>query len=73
MVRASAGSTLFVPHGVVHKFANPTENPARMLQIDSHGGREGMFQEMTAAFPPGSPLEPKVMLEIFKKYDTRPA
>jgi mannose-6-phosphate isomerase-like protein (cupin superfamily) len=73
MVRASAGSSVFVPHGVAHKFANPAANPARMLQIDSHGGREGMFKEMAAAFPPGSLLEPKLMLEILQKYDTRPA
>ena len=73
LVRASEGSTVFVPHGVAHKFANPAERPARMLQIDSRGGREPMFKELAAAFPSGSAIDPKVMIAILQKYDTRPA
>jgi quercetin dioxygenase-like cupin family protein len=72
-VRAVVGTTVFVPHGSSHRFANPSERRARMLQIDSVGGREAMFKEMSAAFPPGSKLDPPVLLEILKRYDTRPA
>lgn len=71
-VRAAAGTTLFVPHDIGHKFANPGDGPARMLQIDSIGGREQMFKEMSGAFPPGSPLDAKILMEILSRYDTRP-
>ncbi len=73
IVRVVEGSTVFVPHGLGHKFGNPSDRRARMLQIDSAGGREAMFKEMSAAFPPGSTLDPSVLLEILERYDTRPA
>ncbi len=72
-IRVSRGGTVFVPHGVVHKFASPSPESARMLQIDSIGGREAMFKEMSKAFPPGSTLDPTVLMEILGRYDTRPA
>jgi mannose-6-phosphate isomerase-like protein (cupin superfamily) len=73
IIRVSRGGTVFVPHGLAHKFANPAAEPARMLQIDSIGGREAMFKEMAAAFPAGSTLNPKILMEILVRYDTRPA
>ncbi len=72
-VRAAKGTTVFVPSDLAHKFSNPSDAPARMLQIDSIGGRERMFQEMSKAFPPGSTLDPKVLITILGRYDTRPA
>ena len=44
----SRGSTIFVPHGLGHGFGNPSKRRARMLQIDSTGHREEMFEEMSA-------------------------
>jgi quercetin dioxygenase-like cupin family protein len=73
VIRVSRGGTVFVPHGTAHKFANPSPEPARMLQIDSIGGREEMFKEMSKAFPPGSKLDPTLLMEILGRYDTRPA
>jgi hypothetical protein len=45
----------------------------RWLQIDSGGGREGMFKELAERLPCGAPPDSSVMLEVLAKYDTRPA
>jgi hypothetical protein len=41
------------------------------LQIDSVGGREGMFKELAERLPNDAPPDPAVMLEVLAKYDTR--
>ncbi len=43
---ATAGTTFFVPRGVVHSFRTAGTTPARMLFMYSPAGMEGMFAEI---------------------------
>jgi mannose-6-phosphate isomerase-like protein (cupin superfamily) len=73
VVHAGPGACLFAPKGLAHRFSNPGSEPGRWLQIDSVGGREGMFKELAQRLPNDAPPDPAVMLEVLAKYDTRPA
>ena len=73
VVHAGRGACVFAPKGLAHRFFSTGSEPARWLQIDSVGGREDMFREMAQRLPNDAPPDPSVMLEIFAKYDTRPA
>lgn len=71
---AAAGTTVFVPRGVVHSFANVGTTPARMLFMYSPAGMEGMFAEIGApgvrgrAAPPRSAADVEAMIAIAPKY-----
>lgn len=47
-LRGGPGSVLFVPAGVPHAFANPTDRPTRMLFQSAPAGHEDYFDELTA-------------------------
>jgi len=71
---AAAGTTVFVPRGTVHSFANVGTAPARMLFMYSPAGMEGMFAEIgtpgtrRAAAPPRSMADVEAMIAIAPKY-----
>lgn len=72
LVSASAGTFVLVPRGIAHTFSNPGTVPARMLEIDAPGGFEPYFEELAAAIPEGAPVNPSVVVDIQRKYDTFP-
>jgi quercetin dioxygenase-like cupin family protein len=51
-----AGEYLFKPRGVKHAFWNPTDRPARLMEIIAPAGLEGFFRTVAQLRPvPGSP------------------
>ena len=71
--KATAGSYILKPRGIVHTFWNPGPSPARILEIISPAGFEGYFEEMAeviSAAGGGAPDFGK-MGEIAEKYGLR--
>jgi mannose-6-phosphate isomerase-like protein (cupin superfamily) len=72
VIEAAVGTSVFIPAGVAHTFANPHPQPSRILAIDTPGGLERYYEELAAAFPPGTPLNRDVVRQIQARYDTHP-
>ena len=59
---AGPGSVAVVPRGTPHTFANPTDQPVRMLVLVTPGGFERYFEALAAAvrerggYPPAEEL-----------------
>lgn len=70
-VAGAAGSTLYVPRGVRHAFANPHEEPAQLLNLFTPAGYENFFAELAGllAAAHGEPGLPDIQA-LFAKYDT---
>lgn len=73
IIRAGAGSTAYLPRGVLHTFRNVGEAPSRMLAVISPGGLEGFFLEAGEEATEGSsPPEGKPdlgrIVEIGQRY-----
>ena len=72
-VRVAAGSSAYLPRGVVHTFKNVGETPSRMLAVVSPGGLEEFFLEAGEAATEGSRPpegEPDIgrIVEIGRRY-----
>lgn len=67
------GGFVYVPVDTAHTFANPSGAQARMVEFTSPGGFDRYLDEVAAAFPSGSQLDPARMLEIMARHDTFPA
>jgi hypothetical protein len=64
-----------VPPGVVHRFSNPTEEPARFLGLIVPGGFEQYWVELAelmANEPTWPPEDPARVLALMARYDTFP-
>lgn len=72
VIQAGVGTSVFIPAGVAHTFSNPHQQPAKMLAVDAPGGLERYYEELAAAFPPGTPLRDEVVRQILERYDTFP-
>jgi len=67
-VQARPGMLVTVPPGTPHTFANPSNEPAVILNTVTPDRYIGYFKEL-AAQPPG-PLNPALVAEIMSRYDT---
>jgi quercetin dioxygenase-like cupin family protein len=71
-----AGEVAVIPPGVAHAFANPSDQPARVLVFMTPGGFEGYFDELAAlaarseAWPPA---DRTALAAIGARYDQQPA
>jgi len=71
MVRAAAGSFVFVPRGTVHAFSNPGPAAARVLVVFVPAGLEQFLEDTAAAFPAGGPPpDARRLAEIRRRHDT---
>jgi oxalate decarboxylase/phosphoglucose isomerase-like protein (cupin superfamily) len=69
VVRGGLGSTMFVPAGCPHAFANPGTGPARMLFLVSPPGHELYLDELGELVGrPGRP-DPAAIAELRARYD----
>ena len=69
VVRAGAGGCMFVPPGCPHAFANPTEEPARMLfQSAPPPGHERYFEEICEIFSAGPGVDPRAVEALRERY-----
>jgi mannose-6-phosphate isomerase-like protein (cupin superfamily) len=71
--RATPGTYVLKPRGVMHTFWNPGPSPARILEIISPAGFEGYFEEMAEVISAaaGGPPDFGKMGEIAEKYGLR--
>jgi quercetin dioxygenase-like cupin family protein len=67
---AHPGDLVFKPRGVPHAFWNPSDKPARALEIISPAGFERYFAELAPLFPPANegPLDEEAVGAVREKY-----
>ena len=69
VVRAGAGSCLFVPTGCPHAFRNPTDKPTRMLfQSYPPPDHERYFEELCEIFSHGSTVDSNAVQRLRDRY-----
>jgi len=70
VVRAGAGSCMFVPPGCPHAFMNPGDEPARMLfQSSPSPDHERYFEELCDIFSSGQVLDSHAVQKLRDRYD----
>ena len=68
-IDASAGSYVLVPPGVVHTFANISDEPVRFLNISAPGGLEKYLRDLADAMRSGTMPGTPDFAAIVAKYD----
>lgn len=69
VVRAGAGSCMFVPNGCPHAFKNPTDKPARMLfQSYPPPDHERYFEELCEIFSHGRAVDHQAVRQLRDRY-----
>ena len=66
---APAGSSIFIPRGVVHTFVNNGDVPARFLFLMSPGGFERCFDDLAAVMARDGEITPSAFAEVISGYD----
>jgi mannose-6-phosphate isomerase-like protein (cupin superfamily) len=67
------GTTVFVPRGTPHTFANHADGPARFFEVALPGQFVGYFDALHAALPAtGGPPDPETIAALYAAYDTVP-
>lgn len=70
IVRAGAGSCMFVPTGCPHAFSNPTDTPTRMLfQSYPAPDHERYFEEICEIFSAGQAVDSNAVQQLRDRYD----
>jgi uncharacterized RmlC-like cupin family protein len=69
VVRATAGTYLFIPPGVPHNITNVGEKPARVLMTVSPPGHEHYFEALAELTANGSP-DANAISELRARFDT---
>src|SRR4051794_14859493 len=65
---AGPGATVFAPRGSRHTFQNIGATHGRLLTIVVPGGLDLFFEELEAAVPRGSSIDPPKLVPLFEKY-----
>jgi quercetin dioxygenase-like cupin family protein len=68
-VAAPAGAYVCAPPGVVHTFANRSDEPVRFFNLNTPGGWEDYIRDLAAATPADGAPDPDVMREVLARYD----
>ncbi len=69
VIRAGAGSCMFVPPGCPHAFTNPTDKPARMLfQSAPAPDHERYFEEICEIFSQGPTVDSQAVQKLRERY-----
>ena len=66
---AGPGDLVLKPRGIPHAFWNPTDAPARFLEIITPGGFEGYFARLGEVFTAGGPPDLDLLAAIADRYD----
>jgi oxalate decarboxylase/phosphoglucose isomerase-like protein (cupin superfamily) len=70
VVRAGPGTVATVPPGCPHAFANPTDQPARMLlQASPPPDHERYFDELLEILTPAGPPDLAAIADLRRRYD----
>ncbi|MGI8580215.1 MAG: cupin domain-containing protein [Solirubrobacteraceae bacterium] len=68
----AAGTFVLVPPGNVHTFSNPSDQPARLLNLQTPAGLEQYLKEVAALTSNGQP-DPAEMARLASQYDFMPS
>jgi mannose-6-phosphate isomerase-like protein (cupin superfamily) len=68
-IDAPAGSYILAPPGIVHTFANTSDNPVRFLNVSSPGWLENYLRDLAGAMRSGTTLGPPDFATLAAKYD----
>jgi mannose-6-phosphate isomerase-like protein (cupin superfamily) len=68
-IDAPTGSYILVPPGVVHTFANTSDEPVRFLNINSPGWLENYLRDLAGAMHAGTMPGTAEFARIVAKYD----
>jgi mannose-6-phosphate isomerase-like protein (cupin superfamily) len=72
VIRAGAGSCMFVPSGCPHAFTNPTDKPTRMLfQSAPPPAHERYFEELCEIFSDGRTVDSNAVQKLRDRYDVK--
>jgi mannose-6-phosphate isomerase-like protein (cupin superfamily) len=66
---APAGTLILAPRGVRHTFANPTDDPVRVLGVWSPADALSFMEEIGAALPASGPPDPAQLAEIYRRHN----
>jgi quercetin dioxygenase-like cupin family protein len=70
VIRATAGTYLFIPPGVAHNITNVTDRPARVLMTVSPPGHEHYFEALAELAAEGRAPDPKAIGDLRARFDT---
>jgi quercetin dioxygenase-like cupin family protein len=70
MVRAVAGTYVFIPPGVPHNIGNASDAPARMIMTVSPPGHEAYFDELAALTANGGKPDAEAIAALRNRFDT---
>src|SRR5277367_1111856 len=68
-VRATPGTFVFLPPGVPHDIANPSDKPARVIMTVSPPGHEHYFEELARLAARGAP-DAAAVADLRRRHDT---
>ena len=66
---ARPGDLVVKPRGIPHAFWNPTDEPARILELIVPGGFESYFRELDASLSQPGPPDLAALGELAARYD----
>jgi quercetin dioxygenase-like cupin family protein len=69
VIRATPGTYLFIPPGVLHNITNVSDKPARVLMTVSPPGHEHYFEELAKLAAKGAP-DANALGELRARFDT---
>lgn len=67
---APAGTLILAPRGIRHTFANPTDEPVRVLGAWSPASALAFMEEIGAALPAAGPPDPARLAEIYRRHNS---
>jgi quercetin dioxygenase-like cupin family protein len=70
-VEATPGAYACMPPGVVHTFANRSDEPVRFLNLNTPGGWEDYIRDLAAVMPADGPPDPRILGEVLARHDVR--
>jgi mannose-6-phosphate isomerase-like protein (cupin superfamily) len=67
---APAGTLILAPRGTRHTFANPTDEPVRVLGVWSPASALAFMEEIGAALPASGPPDAARLAEIYRRHNS---
>jgi mannose-6-phosphate isomerase-like protein (cupin superfamily) len=67
---APAGTLILAPRGTRHTFANPSDEPVRVLGVWSPASALAFMEEIGAALPSSGPPDPAQLAEIYRRQNS---
>lgn len=65
----AVGGLILARRGTRHTFANPHDQPARVIGVWSPASALGFMEEIGAALPASGPPDPALLADIYRRHD----